>query len=237
MTTRHDLMNHARIAIHQGQLATARSILCALLHEEPNYAEGWFMLHNLVETSAQRQECLHRALAADPKYVQTCRPINAGAEPIIPVCVSPVQPLAAVAPATPATPIVPLGLRTTQSKRRSRLWTVLVSAAILLFTCLLIIGGLSLLGKKVALPSVSAEERPTGAFKALTGSVTRPNVSISSHNREEEPGVLISEVERTSGVDVTHATESRKSLCPRSTAVMCCMNATMAHGQPPMGLS
>ncbi len=65
-----DLIQRAMAEARAGDKPRAKSLLTEALKNHPNDARLWYLLSQVVETKAQAQECLERALRLDPDNPQ-----------------------------------------------------------------------------------------------------------------------------------------------------------------------
>lgn len=68
-----DLLESARLAIHQGKKDQARALLGRYLVEDPNCEQAWFLLAQVVEKPEQTVDCLKRVIRLNPNNQAAAR--------------------------------------------------------------------------------------------------------------------------------------------------------------------
>lgn len=90
-------LSQAIAAARTGQKEDAQQLLAQLLQDNPDDAQGWFLLSNLVDDPAQKQVFLGRVLALDPEHAMAttqwaamhqAAPADTGSQPAVAVSTS-----------------------------------------------------------------------------------------------------------------------------------------------------
>lgn len=97
-------LQKAKVAYQKGDRATARSILAAVVKEEPSNSQAWYMLSFMVDKVEQVIHCLNQAIKFDPmnsQFRERLTQFQAQNKPITPV--QQAQPIQSVQPAQQVT--------------------------------------------------------------------------------------------------------------------------------------
>ena len=85
-------LHEAIAAVRAGDMARAQSIAADIVRENPNDANGWYLLSQLVDSDARRAAYLNKTLALDPHHARARIEFDA----LPPALVEDLKPAAAV---------------------------------------------------------------------------------------------------------------------------------------------